>query len=164
VWIFDYLPKETGIIVHRDILTLKINNLQFLIAHGDGLGPGETGYNLLKGIFTSKVIQWLYARIHPNAATSFAHWWSKQSRLSKDASHRFLGEDKEHLILFSKDMLKTEFFDYFIYGHRHLPFDFKTTEGSHIICLGDWFVNFTYAEFDGTQVNLINYPAEEIRK
>ena len=162
VWIFDYLPKEIGITVHRDLLTIEINNINLLIAHGDGLGPGEQGYKLLKSIFTSKVIQWLFARIHPNTATGFAHRWSKHSRLSKEASHPFLGEDKEHLILFSKKKLKKEHFDYFIFGHRHLPFDFMIDDGAHVICLGDWFVNFTYAEFNGTQVKLMNYPVEGV--
>lgn len=162
VWIFDYLPKETGIIVHRDILKLEINNIKFLIAHGDGLGPGEQGYKLLKKIFTSKVIQWLFARIHPNGATWFAHQWSKHSRLSKNISHSFLGEDKEHLIIFSRETLKKEHIDYFIFGHRHLPFDFIIGEGAHVICLGDWFVNFTFAEFDGTRVRLIKYPLENV--
>ena len=157
VWIFDYLPEEVGIILHRKELNIEINHKKFHIAHGDGLGPGEKGYKILKSLFTSKIMQWLYARIHPNAATAFAHRWSKHSRLSKDASLEFLGEEKENLVLYAKQILKNEHFDYFIFGHRHLPFDIVIPDNSHVICLGDWFNNFTYAVFDGTKIELAKY-------
>lgn len=161
VWIFDYLPNETGIIIHRQELKIRLNNKKFFIAHGDGLGPGENGYKFLKSIFTSKILQWLYARIHPNAATGFAHCWSRHSRLSKETSEKFLGEDKEHLILFAKEKLEEEFYDYMIFGHRHLPFDHVINQHSHVICLGDWFVNFTYAVFDGDLIRLVEYPVDK---
>jgi UDP-2,3-diacylglucosamine hydrolase len=161
VWIFDYLPEEIGITVHRKPLILNINHKRLLIAHGDGLGPGEYGYKLLKLIFTSKIMQWLFARIHPNTGTGFAHRWSKHSRLSKESSKNFLGEDREHLVLFAKKILLNEYFDYFIFGHRHLPFDLIVNKKSHVISLGDWFIHFTYAVFDGNEVKLINYPVEK---
>lgn len=157
VWIFDYLPSETGIKVYRKEVRISINGKRFLIGHGDGVGEAEKGYRLLKWIFTNKTLQWLYARIHPNTATSFAHTWSKHSRLSKDAFLPFLGEDKEFQILYSKEVLRYEHFHYFVFGHRHLPLDFRLADNSRMICLGDWFINFTYAVFDGTEMELKSY-------
>jgi UDP-2,3-diacylglucosamine hydrolase len=158
VWVYDYLPSETGIQVFRKPLKAEFNGKKFFIAHGDGLGAYERGYRILKWIFTNPVLQWMFARIHPNASIAFAHSWSKHSRLSKDASMPFLGEDKEFQILFSKDVLEKEHFDYFIYGHRHLPLDLKINDNCRMICLGDWFLNFTYAVFDGNDMELKSYP------
>jgi UDP-2,3-diacylglucosamine hydrolase len=158
VWIFDYLPEETGVKVFRHAIKKTFNGKTFYLAHGDGLGPGETTYKILKRIFTSKFLQWMYARIHPNTATGFAHRWSKHSRFSKGNYVPFLGEDKEHLILHSKKVLEEEYFDFFIYGHRHVPLDMKIGKTSRVIYLGDWFINFTYAEFDGKEMSLKNYP------
>jgi UDP-2,3-diacylglucosamine hydrolase len=157
VWVFDYLPSETGVQVFRKPLRIEINGLKFFIAHGDGLGSYEKGYNIIKWIFTNSTLQWLFARIHPNASIAFAHAWSKHSRLSKDASLPFMGEDKEFQVLFSKDLLKKEHFDYFVYGHRHLPLDLSIGENSRLICLGDWFYNFTFAVFDGKEMKLKYY-------
>ncbi|MCB8994064.1 MAG: UDP-2,3-diacylglucosamine diphosphatase [Bacteroidales bacterium] len=157
VWVFDYLPEEVGIEVCRHPLKIEINQKRFFIAHGDGLGPYDRGYKIIKSFFTNRVLQWLYARIHPNASIAFAHRWSKHSRLSKDASLPFLGEDKEHQVLFSKSVLENEHFDFFIYGHRHLPLDLKIAEHSRLICLGDWFINFTYAVFDGKNMELKSF-------
>ena len=160
VWIFDYLPEEIGVEVHTGPITRTYNNKKFFIAHGDGLWKGEKNYRLLKGIFTSRTLQWMYARLHPNFATALAHYWSKKSRYAKGVSVEFLGEDREALILFTREKLKEEYFDYFIYGHRHLPLEFDLAGGSKLFYLGDWIVNFTYAVFDGEKVELKRYKTE----
>ena len=157
VWVFDYLPSETGMQIFHQPLKIKLNNSVFYIAHGDGLGSFEKSYNIIKSIFTNPILQWLYTRIHPNTATAFAHRWSRHSRLSKDVFLPFLGEDKEFQVLFSKDLLKTENIHFFVFGHRHLPLDLQIGKNSRLISLGDWFMNFTYAVFDGENMELKNY-------
>ncbi len=161
VWVFDYLPKETGIKVFREPLKITINEKKFYIAHGDGLGPGQHSYKILKSIFTSKVMQWLFARIHPNTATGFAHRWSKHSRFSKGNYVDFMGEEKEYLIRHSKEINSKEHYDFFIYGHRHVPVEWELEHNSKVIYLGDWFINFTYAVFDGKDVMLKKYNEEQ---
>jgi UDP-2,3-diacylglucosamine hydrolase len=60
-------------------------------------------------------------------------------------------------VLYAKDKLKEDHFDYFIFGHRHLPIDFQLNEVSRYINLGDWIKYNSYAEFDGTTVQLKYY-------
>ncbi len=154
VWMFDYFPGELGVTVHHEPLIYKYGGKRFYIAHGDGLGPGDGGYKLLKKIFTSPILQWSFKRLHPNFATRLAHFWSRSGRDSKDLSAEFQGEDKEILIRYAKNILKQEHFDYFIFGHRHLPLDFPLKGSSRVIYLGDWISHFSYAVFDGTQLAL----------
>jgi UDP-2,3-diacylglucosamine hydrolase len=157
VWVFDYLPSETGVIVHRNPVLAQINDKVFYIGHGDGLGKGDFGYKFLKVCFRNKILQWLFSRLHPNFAYWIGHTWSKHSRLSKGISEQFLGENKEHQILFAKDYLKTNHIDYFVFGHRHIPIDFKLNESSRLVNLGEWIVANSYAEFDGMKMNLKYY-------
>lgn len=156
MWIFDYLPKETGIILHKTPEIKTYNNKKFYLAHGDGMGPGDRSYKLLKKIFASRFSQWLFARFHPNIGIWIANSWSTHSRYSRE-TRPFEGEDKEWLILYSKDLLKKEHFDYLVYGHRHYPLDLKLNESSRYINLGDWLGHFTYAVFDGEDMMLKNY-------
>jgi UDP-2,3-diacylglucosamine hydrolase len=160
VWVFNYLPEETGIKVFREPVNITINSKKFYLAHGDGLGPAEYSYKVLKKIFTSRILQWLYARIHPNSATGFAHRWSKKSRFSKGNYTSWLGEEKEHLVIHSKQVEAREHNDFYIYGHRHVPRETIIAKDSKVVYLGDWFVNFTYAEFDGKDVYLKEYRKE----
>jgi len=153
MWIFDYLPKETGIILHKEPIVKEYSGKKFFLAHGDGLGPGDKSYKLLKKIFASRFSQWLFARFHPNIGIWIANTWSTHSRYSRE-TRPFEGEDKEWLILYSKKLLKSEDFDYIVYGHRHLPMDLQLNEKTRYINLGDWITNFTYAVFDGEKMEL----------
>jgi UDP-2,3-diacylglucosamine hydrolase len=157
VWVFDYLPQEIGVKVYRHPVTREYGGKKFLIAHGDGLGPGQLGYKILKGMFTSKILQWMFARLHPNFASGLAHRWSKKSRSGKGVTTEWLGDDKEYLVRYANDKLKEEHFDYFVFGHRHLPLTLDLNEKSKMLYLGDWIENFTYAVIDGGKIELKHY-------
>jgi UDP-2,3-diacylglucosamine hydrolase len=44
--------------------------------------------------------------------------------------------------------------DYFIFGHRHYPISLTLNETSKYVNLGDWIKNFTYASFNGKELEL----------
>ena len=75
LWTFGYLEKELGLIVHRKPLITSINGKMFYITHGDGLGPGNLKYKILKSIFKSPIAQWLFSKIHPDWGIQLAHLW-----------------------------------------------------------------------------------------
>jgi UDP-2,3-diacylglucosamine hydrolase len=155
VWVYDYLPAEMGAIIYREPVTRIIGGLRFYIGHGDAVGPGDVGYKFLKGIFTNKILQWLFARIHPNAALAFGRSWSKNSRYAKGiVADPYMGDDKEFQVVFARETLKKEHFDYFIFGHRHVPFMIGVGKNSTAVNLGDWINNFTYAVWDGKELSL----------
>jgi len=157
VWVFDYLEKEIGLTVHKKDKLCQINGKQLMVGHGDELCPNDYGYWFLKSVFKSKILQFFFSRLHPNLALWFGQTWSKHSRLSKGISEAFLGEDKEHQIVFARKYLQNNHADYFIYGHRHIPMDFKLTETSRLINLGEWIHSNTYAVFDGNEMALKHY-------
>ena len=148
IWVFNYLPEETGVILHRKPFIYEFKNKKFFLAHGDGLGPGDKGYKFLKKIFTNRFLQWMYARLHPNFALWFAGKLSEDSRLS-GISVDFLGEEKEWLVQYAYAISKKENFDFFIFGHRHIPVDIPLKNHSRFVYLGDWINHFTYGVFDG---------------
>ncbi len=157
MWIFDYVPKELNVILHRAPIQKEYNGKKFYIAHGDGLGPGDHGYKFIKKVFANRVCQWLFARLHPNLGISMARYWSGKSRIATGRNdEKYLGDEKEYLAVYSKNILSKEHFDYFIFGHRHLPLD-KTFGNSRYINLGDWVRYFTYAVFDGTDLKLLKF-------
>jgi len=167
VWMFDYFPTEIGVNVHTGPLITEIDGKKFYLDHGDGIGPGDFGYKLLKKTFHSKILQWLYARIHPNASMAFAHWWSRKSRYSKGISEEFKGEDKELQVLFARNMLQKAHYDYFIFGHRHVPMDIKLQGNSRFINLGEWIFSNTYAVFSEGRLELKKFPnsiSDAVRK
>ncbi|MEO6883863.1 MAG: UDP-2,3-diacylglucosamine diphosphatase [Bacteroidia bacterium] len=155
MWMFDYFPKELNIQMHREAIVKNFNEKIFFLAHGDGLGPGDHGYKFIKKVFASPVSQWLFARLHPNLGIAFAHYWSKKSRIANgEKDEKFHGEKNEWLIIYCKELLEKKFFDYFIFGHRHLPMDIAVGEKSKYINLGEWVNYNSYAVFDGNKLEL----------
>jgi len=156
MWIFDYLPKECGVHLHREPIVREWNGMRFYIGHGDGLGPGDYGYKFIKKVFASPLCQWLFARLHPNFGIGLANFFSKKSRASTgDKDRIFLGDENEWLAIYARDILKKEHFDYFVFGHRHLPLTIQLNEKSTYVNIGDWLGHYTYGVFDGKEMKVV---------
>jgi UDP-2,3-diacylglucosamine hydrolase len=155
IWVFDYLPRETGMIIHYEPLETELFGKKFFLAHGDDLGKTDIKYQLLTRFFHNKVAQWVFAKIHPDLSFRLAHYWSKNSRFTNGkADVGFLGEENEDQIIFARKLLKEKHFDYFVVGHRHIALDFQLTENSKMIILGDWFNACNYGVYDGNTFQL----------
>ncbi len=158
LWMKDYFVSELGVQVHHKPITRTFNNKVFYIGHGDGLGPGDHWYKILRRIFSSRICQWLFSRLHPNLSFYIARRSSKRSRvITGDTDKEFLGPDKEWLYLFSKEYLKKNKVDYFVFGHRHLPLDMELPGKARYVNLGDWINYNTYAVFNGENLELKTY-------
>lgn len=154
MWMFDYFTKELGITIISNELILEHSGKKFYLHHGDGLGPGDAKYKMVKKIFRSKVCQWVFARFHPKLGMTIAMAWSRHSRVSNFVKEKYYGEENEWLVVYCKELLKKEHFDYLIFGHRHLPLDILIKPDSRYINLGEW-INFnSYAVFNGTDMEL----------
>lgn len=158
MWIFDYIPKELGVNLYREPIIREYNGKKFFIGHGDGLGPGDKQYKMLKAVFASKICQWFFARIHPNLGLGIANAWSRKSRRNNITyDEKFEGKEKEMLYHFCTDYLKNEHIDYFVFGHRHLPLEISVGKNSTYFNLGEWIKHNTYAVFDGEKLEIKEY-------
>src|SRR5690606_29317444 len=138
MWMFGYFKDQLGATIIDNELIISRGGKTFYLHHGDGLGPGERKYQTLKQLFRSRLCQWLFARLHPNLGIGIAQRWSAHSRIASGGQEAFLGEDREWLVLYVKERLKTQPCDYFVFGHRHLPLDIALTNDSRYINLGEW--------------------------
>ncbi len=160
MWMRDYFQKELNIPVYFEPEPFTFNGKQFLVGHGDGLGPGDHGYKFVKKIFRNKICQWCFGILPPFIGMGIANYFSRKSRaktLAINADEKFLGEEKEWLIIYCKEILQKQHYDYFIFGHRHLPINFNLSKSSLYINLGDWLQYDSYAVFDGESLLLKYY-------
>jgi UDP-2,3-diacylglucosamine hydrolase len=160
MWMFDYFPKELGIPIYREPQVLQVGAQKLMIGHGDGLGPGDKTYKVIKKFFNSRLCQWLFARIHPNLGIAIANRWSRESRISNiKREEKFEGEEGEFLWVYCNEVEREEHHDYYIFGHRHLVLDLKIGRNSRYINLGEWVHFGNYAEYDGQTVKLKVFKA-----
>ena len=158
MWMKDYFQKELNTAVYFEPQEFAFSGKTFLIGHGDGLGPGDKGYKFIKKIFRNRFSQLIFGALPPSVAIGMADYFSRKSRAKTGKTDEvFLGEEKEWLVIYSKEILKQKHIDYFIFGHRHLPLDISLTKKSRYINLGDWIKYFSYAVFDGNHLSLEYY-------
>jgi UDP-2,3-diacylglucosamine hydrolase len=151
----DYFQSELNIPVYHQPKEFTFHNKTFLIGHGDGLGPGDKGYKRMKKVFENPISKWLYRWLHPDIGVKLAQYLSVKNKLiSGEEDVLFLGEEKEWLVQYAKRKLEDKHYDYFLFGHRHLPMEITVGENSKYINTGDWITHFTYAVFDSKELTL----------
>lgn len=162
IWMFRYFEDELDIPIYRKPILREIQGKLFFIGHGDGLGPGDHGYKFIKKVFSNKICQWLFARLHPNFGIALANFWSGKSREANTKEDVFTGKENEWLLTYANKKVDEQYADFFVFGHRHLPLDFMLkNEKSRYINLGEWMHLNSYAVFDGEQLELHFFENEE---
>ncbi len=163
MWAFNYFEKELGFKMHRTPEIKTINEKQFYLAHGDGLGSGDLGYKFIKRVFENRINQWLFRQIHPDLSFRIALFWSRRSRyanIAREAKEQSEGRYEQ------QDWMKTERLpafainqyslnpnlNYFIFGHWHLPVHLNLSPTCDYYNIGDWITFFSYLEFDGEKL------------
>ena len=158
LWMEDYFEKELNIPVYHEPKEFTFGDKTFLIGHGDGLGPGDFGYKRMKKVFTNPLCKWLFRWLHPDIGVGLATYLSVKNKLiSGDEDVVFLGEENEWLVQYCKEVLKSKHYNYFVFGHRHLPMTLEVGEKSEYVNLGDWISYFTYGVFDGETMKVIPF-------
>ena len=165
-WCGDYLEKECGVILHKEACTIELCGKEFFMAHGHGLDYRDHNWKtrFLFSCFESRTIRRLARMIHPHWFVNFGLNWAKSSRKKhlENGELPFRGDDKEGLVLFAKDYLKTHpTINYFLFGHRHVELDEYLNRTCRLLILGEWYSLFTYAVFDGESMYLERYVEGE---
>lgn len=162
LWMSGYFEKELNIPVFHSPEIFIIDEKRFFIGHGDGLGPGDKGYKRLKKVFSHPLFIGLFRWLHPDIGLRLGQYLSVKNKLiSGSEDVIFLGADREWLVQYAKRKLKTERYDYFVFGHRHLPLEIQLGEKSWYINLGDWIHHFTFGKFDGYNMYLNKFDNTE---
>jgi len=158
MWLLDYFQKELNLTVYNKPKVFIINDKKFFVGHGDGLGPGDKSFKIMKKIFKNPFFNWCFRCVHPDLGIKIGKYLSNKNRLKSSLEDlRFNGNENEWLTKYCKEKLKNKHYDYFVFGHRHIPLEIKLSPNSTYVNLGDWITHFSYAVFDGRQVLLDKY-------
>ncbi|MFY0606362.1 MAG: UDP-2,3-diacylglucosamine diphosphatase [Cyclobacteriaceae bacterium] len=155
IWMADYFEKEMGVQIYSQPRSFLIGSNQVYIGHGDGLGPGDCKFKFYKKIFTNPLAQWAFRWLHPDLGIGLAKKWSNSS---KEAYNDLpFQEDKEWLIIHSKEIEQSTHHDYYIYGHRHLFAEYDLSPDAKYINLGEWMSGSTYLTIDSISAKLSRF-------
>ena len=152
LWMRDYFTKEFGIQVFHEPVRHVWGGRHLVIGHGDGLGPGDNGYKLLKRVFRFQPFQTLFRWLHPDLGIGLASWLSRGSR-ARTGQEDYAMSDvrKEAIYLWAEQAHAACPADYWIFGHRHYPVkaQFDDGQGTYVN-LGDWIKWRSWGELNAS--------------
>lgn len=158
LWMHGYFEEELNIKVFKSLKRITLNEKEFLIGHGDGVYfPKEYKYMFLKKLLHHPISQFVYRQLHPDIGLRLADFFSRQGPKHKYEDLTMGKDEDEYQLLFINKTIQKTHYDYFIFGHRHIPLLREISKNSRFINLGDWISYFTYAEFDGNKTILKKY-------
>ncbi len=155
MWLKNYFEKELNLNVYKASKVFVINDKKFFVSHGDGLGPGDKSYKRMKKIFRNSFFNWCFRCMHPDWGIKLGKYLSNKNRIKSSLEDlKFNGEESEWLTQYCRGKLKDERYDFFVFGHRHIPLEIELNSNSKYVNLGDWITHFSYAVFDGNFLSL----------
>ncbi len=155
IWTFGYLENEVGLIVHKEPYLVQHGSKKFYITHGDGISVDDHGFKLMRNIFHSNTAQKLFRLLPAQLGQEFGYNWSKNNRQKHmEFDNKYLGEDKEGLVIFAKKYIENHDVDFLVFGHRHIALDLQLKDKKRIVILGDFVGLFSFGVFDGENFRL----------
>ena len=162
MWLFNYLKDEMNIVMHDDPDILEFDGKRFLVGHGDGLGHQDKRYDCIRRIFRCRLNQRLFALLPQWMTFGIANSWSSHSRkghIKKNPKiFEYQGDEREGIVIYCRQRLLNEQFDYCVFGHRHTPIvrsiESPSGHSSVYVNVGDWLMHRNYAVYADGQINL----------
>ena len=142
-WAGSFLRDDIGCEVHLDPIREETQGRKLFLAHGDGLGPGDRGYPILRSVLRHPLSIAGFGLLHPNWGMGIADSVSRFSRSRRDES-KF---NAEELCRYLADPLLADGLDAVVIGHYHHPTHLHRDHGEFVI-LGDWLARNTFAQLE----------------
>jgi UDP-2,3-diacylglucosamine hydrolase len=143
-WGGAFLEREVGMELVDGPVEMILGGRKALVAHGDGIGPGDTGYKILKRTLRSRAVRRLMRWVHPDLAGRIVRLIShtgvmSEERLRKSReTARVLEEEATRLLSLRPDL------ELVVFGHCHVPRLKQVGARAYYVNSGDWLVNRTY--------------------
>ena len=153
-WTRNYFQKEIGMEVLKKPTEFKINNKLFFIGHGDGLGPGDFKYKFLKRIFRNPIFIFLFRINYPWFGIPLGNFFSRKNKILSGNNIKFISKENEILYHFCKKKLNVKHYDFFVFGHRHLPLKIDLGNNSYYFNTGDWINHYSFLHFKDDSLEL----------
>ncbi len=141
-WRSSFFRDELGIETHADGVELEAQGRRILVLHGDGVGPGDRGYKMLKRCLRHPATVALSRLLHPDALSALARRLDRWSH-AKSAAQPV---DRARLDTAARQAFARGF-DALVMGHVHTQLHAALPEGE-LVVIGDWLHLFSYVRLE----------------
>lgn len=158
-WGGPVLEEEVGLHFHRDPVELELAGRRVLVAHGDGLGPGDTGYKLLKRVIRSRPFVWAFRWLHPDIGGRVAGGVSfTDGRVVEPTP----SEVERSAVLerwAAEQLTRRDDLGMVTLGHTHIPQCVEVAPDRWYVNSGDWVHHCSWVRLEpGEAPTLLRWP------
>ena len=118
------------------------------------MGPGDFKYKFLKRIFRNPLFIFLFRINYPWFGIPLGKFLSRKNKILSGNNIKFTSKENEMLYHFSKKQLKRKHYDFFVFGHRHLPLKIELGNNSYYFNTGDWINHYSFLHFKDDSLEL----------
>lgn len=163
-WGGRFLEEEIGLVFHRDPVRMELAGHRALVAHGDGVGPGDHGYKALKAVLRSGLFNWCYRWLHPDLGSRIA----RRASMTEHRGAPTPGEKNRSHVLqgWAAETLQADpELDLVVLGHTHIPLLERVEGAGWYLNCGDWVYHRTYAVLEeGAPPRLLEWGADDLER
>jgi UDP-2,3-diacylglucosamine hydrolase len=151
-WGGRYLRDEIGVEVLSEPEVRDIAGKRTFLAHGDGLGRGDVGYRILKGVLRGGLTRRAFGALPPAIGDRIAGGVSRTGRKwdewgpHQERRSRALAEWAEARLTSDPEL------DLVVLGHTHRPLLREVRAGQWYVNTGDWVVHRSYVVLEPGRV------------
>jgi UDP-2,3-diacylglucosamine hydrolase len=147
-WRSRFFPDELGVEIHSGPFALEAQGRRVLVLHGDGEGPGDHGYKLLRRFVRSPLTIGAARLLHPDLLATIAQRAGLVSRAHTDQRPPDLAR--------LEAVARAGFargHDAVVLGHVHVQIH-RQLEGGELLVIGDWLDLKSYVRLVGGRFEL----------
>ncbi len=160
-WAGPFLEEEIGIELAEGPIETSLAGRRALVAHGDGLGPGDLGYKILRATLRSRPVRRMMRWVHPDLAARIVHGISRTGGRSEADVQRSL-ERARVLEEYALNLLQERSdLELVVFGHCHRPLLRRTDDGRYYVNSGDWVEHTTYTVVGPNEIRQSDWVTEE---
>lgn len=152
-WRSRFFPDELGVDIHPGSLSLEVQGRRVLVLHGDGEGPGDHGYKLLRRVVRSPVTIGAARLVHPDLLAAIARHAGVVSRAHTDRRP----PDLERLEAVARAGFARGH-DAVVLGHVHVQLQ-RALQDGELLVIGDWLELRSYVRLVGGRFELGRWGA-----
>jgi UDP-2,3-diacylglucosamine hydrolase len=150
-WRSGFFRDQLGIETHPGDLVLRTQERNILVQHGDGVGPGDLGYKVLKRALRHPVTRGFARVVHPDALYGLAR---RADRLSH--AHTSGRPPDRHRLDSAARVAFARGFDALVMGHVHTQMH-EQLEGGELVVIGDWLELFSFVRLENGRFELCRW-------
>ncbi len=147
-WGGSFLEDEVGLHFHREPVELDLGGLRSWIGHGDGLGPGDSGYKVLKRVLRSRLFVWAFRWLHPDVGALVAGRVSLTEGRADGPTAKVLRRAAVLEQWAIEQLEARPELNLLTMGHTHVPRLVEVGERRWYLNTGDWVYHCTYTRID----------------